>query len=106
MGEEAENSRTGAYVQHHLIPEVCHVGQDGALVGGGADVILHHVLLLREVAVELEILRGGRVLRAGLEDGGLGAGPDLAQHLSELPRLVLLVQSHQDGLHPQVEDDA
>ena len=37
----------------HLASEVGRVGEDGALVGAGPDEVLHHVLLLGEVAVEL-----------------------------------------------------
>lgn len=38
----------------HLVLEVCVVLQDGALVGARPHVILHHVLLLGQVAIKLE----------------------------------------------------
>lgn len=38
----------------HLVLEVCVVLQDGALVGACPHVVLHHVLLLGQVAVKLE----------------------------------------------------
>ena len=41
-----------------LPTEVYGVIQDGLLVGGCADEILHHVLLLAQIAVELEVLAG------------------------------------------------
>ena len=37
-----------------LAVEIGHVIEHGSLVGGGANVVLHHVLLLRHVAVELK----------------------------------------------------
>ena len=38
----------------YLAEEVCSVRQDRPLVGARPDVVLHHVLLLRQVAVELK----------------------------------------------------
>ena len=38
----------------HLVLEVCVVLQDGALVGPRPHVVLHHVLLLGQVAIKLE----------------------------------------------------
>ena len=38
----------------YLVFEVCVVLEDGPLVGSGPNVVLHHVLLLGEVAIELQ----------------------------------------------------
>ncbi len=74
LGEEAEDSGSGAHVQHHLVSEVSHVGQNGLLISGGANVILHHVLLLGQITVKLEILHGRGVFCAGVEHRSLAAG--------------------------------
>lgn len=38
----------------YLVLKVNMVLKDGTLVGSGPNVVLHHVLLLREIAIELE----------------------------------------------------
>ena len=45
----------------YLAKEVGAVGEDRPLVGARPDVVLHHVLLLRQVAVELCARTGQRV---------------------------------------------
>lgn len=40
--------------------KVGQITQDSLLIGAGANVILHHVLLLTQIAVELKVLRGRR----------------------------------------------
>ena len=62
LGEERENSRPGTNIQHDLPVEVHWVVEDGFLVGGGPDEVLHHVLLLAQISVELEILAGAALL--------------------------------------------
>ena len=68
LSKKTENSGTGSDVGHNLVPEVSQVGQNGLLVGRRPNEVLHHVLLLREVTVKLEVLGGRRILRASLED--------------------------------------
>lgn len=68
LSKKTENSGTGSDVEHNLVPEVSQVGQNGLLVGRRPNEVLHHVLLLREVTVKLEVLGGRRILRASLED--------------------------------------
>ena len=62
--EKREDAAAGANVEHHFVAKVHSVGEDSALVSSGAHVILQHVLLLREKAVELEVLLGRRGIRA------------------------------------------
>ena len=62
LGEERENAGPGADIQHDLPVEVDRVVEDGFLVGGGPDEVLHHVLLLAQISVELEILAGAALL--------------------------------------------
>ena len=52
-GEERQDARAGPHVQHNTALEVGHVGQNGLLVRARPDVVLHHVLLLGQVAVKL-----------------------------------------------------
>lgn len=47
-------------VHQDLVLEVCVVLEDGPLIGSCPDVVLHHVLLLGEVAIELEERRRER----------------------------------------------
>lgn len=51
MRERGEGGRAGPA---HLVLEVCVVLQDRTLVGARSHVVLHHVLLLGQVAIKLE----------------------------------------------------
>lgn len=59
MSEKAQYSRSRTDIQHDLVAEIGQIGENGSLVSRGSDIILHHVLLLGQVTVELEILHGG-----------------------------------------------
>mmetsp|Transcript_5112 Transcript_5112/g.15225 ORF Transcript_5112/g.15225 Transcript_5112/m.15225 type:complete len:420 (+) Transcript_5112:55-1314(+) len=54
-GEEGEDARARADVEHALAPEVRRVLQDGELVDGGAHLVLQHALLLHERRVVVEV---------------------------------------------------
>lgn len=47
-------------MHQYLVLEVSVVLEDGPLIGSCPDVVLHHVLLLGEVAIELEEQRRER----------------------------------------------
>ena len=68
LSKEAEYSRTSSHIQDHLVPKVCKVRENGFLVGGRPHKVLHHVLLLREVAVKLEVLSCRRLFGSRLEN--------------------------------------
>ena len=53
---------TCANVQHNLSIEVSRVVKYSFLIGWGSDEVLHHVLLLAQISVELEVLAGTGVL--------------------------------------------
>ena len=67
-GEEGQDAGASADVQDDLALEVDGVVEDGLLIRGRANVVLHHVLLLREQRVELEVLHGRRLVRSLVEE--------------------------------------
>ena len=103
LSKKTENSGTGSDVEHNLVPEVSQVGQNGLLVGRRPNEVLHHVLLLREVTVKLEVLGGRRILRASLEDRD--RCPRSEKNISlklGLPRILFKKkpsQAPQQGIH-------
>ena len=77
--------------------EIYWVVQNGLLVGRSSDEVLHHVLLLAEVAVELEVLTGAALLRpltatASQSYSSSGLSPPIS-HLNTLLLLLFFIST-------------
>lgn len=82
--EEGEYPGAGAHVQHDLVLEVGQVAVDRLLIRARPHKVLHHVLLLTQIPIELEILIGRGLLGALREDGhGPSAFDDYVDEAAE-----------------------